>query len=95
MVWEGLKPLVFRCLQREQKRGTDLKWDNELNVALNMIKVNTKDTKKKTQTHLVKYYVCFLVFLLITLNNFNTVRQRVTLRIVGFLVQIPPRDQIK
>ena len=94
MVWEGLKPLVFCCLQREQKRGTDLKWDNELNVALNMIKVNTKDTKK-TQIHLVKYYVCFLVFLLITLNNFNTVRQRVTLRIVEFLVQIPPRDRIR
>ena len=52
MVWEGLKPLVFCGLQREQKRGTDLKWDNELNVALNMIKVNTKDTKKKKRKHI-------------------------------------------
>ena len=67
MVWEGLKPLVFCCLQREQKRGTDLKWDNELNVALNMIKVNTKDTKKNANTSSKILRLLFSVFV----NNFK------------------------
>ena len=68
MVWEGLKPLVFCGLQREQKRGTDLKWDNELNVALNMIKVNTKDTKKKNANTFSKILrLLYSVFV----NNFK------------------------
>ena len=67
MVWEGLKPLVFCCLQWEQKRGTDLKWHNELNVALNMIKVNTKDTKKNANTFSKILRLLFSVFV----NNFK------------------------
>ena len=67
MVWEGLKHLVFCCLQREQKRGTNLKWDNELNVALNMIKVNTKDTKKNANTSSKILRLLFNVFV----NNFK------------------------
>ena len=67
MVWEGLKPLVFCCLQGEQKRGIDLKWDNELNVALNMIKVNTKDTKKNANAFSKILRLLFSVFV----NNFK------------------------